>query len=252
MRIIYIIAIVISFGFMACQKNAGNDIAGGGTAGESGKSGSLAKFAISGDNLFLINEKELKVFDISDPGILSQINTLEVNFGIETVFGLNDYLFIGAEDGMYIYGIADPLNIHFIARYEHIQSCDPVVANDTLAFITLNSQNSCRWQNGVNQLDVIDISNTVNPQLISSLFMTNPKGLGIDSTHVFVCDGQNGLVIFDFSNPANLQEVSGIRGIDAYDIILDKPRMYLIGKTGLFQYNYEDTQHIELLSNILF
>ncbi len=253
MKAIYIPLIILSVIFIGCTKDSGSDIGGGpNVGGESGKAGSMAKFTISGDNLFIINKHQLKVFDISDPSQLNHTSTLEVNYGIETVFSLNNHLFIGAEDGMYIYDIADANNILYLSRYEHIQSCDPVVANDTLAFITLNSQSSCRWQNGANQLDVIDISNMVYPQLISSLNMQNPKGLGIDSTHVFVCDGSNGVKIFDFSNPSYLQEISGISGIDAYDVIINNKRLYLIGETGLFQYNFENIHQIELLSNILF
>lgn len=251
MKIKFILVLLISISLLSCQKNSGSDV-GEFPGGETGKAGSLAKFAINGDHLFLINKSELKVFDISSPDHMTQINTLKVNYGIETVFTLNDYLFIGAADGMYIYGIADPLNILFQARYEHIQSCDPVVANDSLAFVTLNSQSACRWQNGTNQLDVIDISNTVYPQLVSSLNLYDPKGLGIDANHVFVCDGSNGVRIYDFSNPAYLVQVSGVSGVDAYDVILDNHIMYLVGNQGLFQYNYEDIHHIQLLSNILF
>ncbi len=144
------------------------------------------------------------------------------------------------------------MNILYLSHYQHITSCDPVVANDTLAFATLNSNSQCRWQIGANRLDVIDVKNIVYPNLISSLNMTNPKGLAIDSSFVFVCDGEFGVKIYDFSNPYNLQLVSGISGINAYDIILDNEILYLIGKDGLFQYNYANIHQIQLLSNILF
>ena len=226
---------------------------GGGANGENtGQAGSMAKFSISGNYLFLINEKSLVIFDISNEASPAQINTLEVDFGIETVFTLKERLFIGSIDGVYIYDITDPLNILYLSHYQHVTSCDPVVANDTLAFATLNSQSQCRWQNGANQLDVIDIRNVVNPKWISSVQMGNPKGLAIDGNNVFVCNGEQGVVIFDFSNPNELKYVSGITGIDAYDVILQKEILYLVGGDGLFQYDYGDLQQIELLSNILF
>lgn len=236
----------------ACEKSEGDSFYSEPGTPNTGKSGSMAKFSINGDNLFIINEKDLKIFDISTVTNPVEVNKLEVDYGIETVFSLGGKLFIGSINGVYIYDISDPMNVLYLSHYQHITSCDPVVANDTLAFATLNSQSECRWQSGANRLDVINVKNIVYPNLITSLNMSNPKGLAIDSTHVFVCDGELGVKIFDFSDPNNLQLVSGISGIDAYDIILDNDILYLIGKNGLFQYNYSNIHQIQLLSNIIF
>jgi hypothetical protein len=250
MKIYNYITIAIILVATSCEKSDMESI--GGENSSIGKSGSMAKFSISGDNLFLINEKDLKIYDISTASQPNEINTLEVDYGIETAFSLGDKLFIGSVSGVYIYDVTNPMNILYLSHYTHITSCDPVVANDTLAFATLNSQSECRWQTGINRLDVIDIQNIVYPNLISGLNMDNPKGLAIDSTFVFVCNGQWGVDIYDFSDPYDLEQVSGITGIDSYDIILDNDILYLVGKDGLFQYDYSDIYHLELLSNLLF
>jgi len=248
----FIVLLIVAFVLLTgCEKST-LKLDGGETGEASGKAGSMAKFSISNNNLFLINDSSLLVYDISTESNPLQINEVDVDFGIETVYSLKDKLFIGAIDGVYIYDISEPQNILYLSHYEHITSCDPVVANDEFAFATLNSQSQCRWQTDANQLDVIDISNIVYPQQVSSIQMENPKGLAIDSNYVFVCNGEYGVKIFDYSNPYNLHQVSGISGIDAYDIILDDQILYLIGKQGLFQYNYENIDNLQLLSNILF
>ena len=254
MKIIkYISFIFITTIFLSgCYKNSSAPADGGQNGSKSGKAGSMAKFSISDNYLYLINDSSLLVYDINTSSNPVEINKIKVNFGIETVYTLKGKLFVGAIDGVYIYDISDPANILYLSHYQHVTSCDPVVANDVLAFATLNSQSQCRWQTGTNQLDVIDISNIVYPHAISSIAMEDPKGLAIDSNYVFVCNGQFGVEIFDFSNPNNLFQVSGISGIDAYDIILDNHILYLIGEKGLFQYNYEDINNLQLLSNILF
>ncbi len=246
---LFLIAIVV---LSSCSQKSSVHADGGQNGSDAGKAGSMAKFSISDSHLFLINDSSLLVYDINTASNPVEVNKIKVNFGIETVYTLKGKLFIGAIDGVYIYDISDPTNILYLSHYQHVTSCDPVVANDTLAFATLNSQSQCRWQTGNNQLDVINISNIVYPQHISSIQMADPKGLAIDSIYVFVCNGQSGVAIFDFSNPHNLYQVSGISGIDAYDIILDKQILYLIGKQGLFQYNYENINNLQLLSNILF
>jgi len=236
----------------SCEKGASESISSPIGGENAGQGGSMAKFSITNDHLYLINEKDLFIYDISSASNPIEVNSLEVDFGIETVFTLKEKLFIGANDGVYIYDVTDPSNILFLSRYEHITSCDPVVANDELAFSTLNSQSSCRWQMGTNQLDVIDIQNIVDPQLIKSYWMDDPKGLALDSIHLFVCNGSGGLEIYDISNPSDLDRVSGVTGIHAYDVILHNGILILVGEDGLFQYNYENIYQLELLSNILF
>lgn len=250
LSILFIVAVALIVG---CGKSSDSGDFGGNIGGiQTGKAGSMAKFSITGNHLFLINDSSLIVYNIENAQNPVQVNKLEVGFGIETVFTLGTKLFIGSTTGVFIYEISNPQNILYLSHYEHITSCDPVVANDTLAFATLNSLSNCRWQTGANQLDIIDIRNIVYPVNIGSIWMEDPKGLGIDSHYVFVCNGQSGVKIFDFSNPYQLQQVSGIAGIDAYDIILDNNILYLVGKDGLFQYNYENIYQIVPLSNILF
>jgi hypothetical protein len=251
-QFIFLLALALFLG--SCSEDPFFSKADGetGNGSATGQGGSMAKFSISENYLFLINEKSLIIYDVANEANPVEINRIEVDFGIETVFTLKGRLFIGSIDGVYIYDISNPQNILYLSHYQHVTSCDPVVANDTLAFATLNSQSQCRWQAGANQLDVIDISNVVNPTWISSLPLGNPKGLAIDGNHVFVCNSEQGLVIFDFSDPKDLKYVSGITGIYAYDVILQKEILYLIGEDGLFQYDYSNLQQIELLSNILF
>jgi len=254
MKYTYILVLILAVALSSCGKMGLQSSADGGDigGGNSGTAGSMAKFSISDDHLFLINEKSLIIYNISNPASPVEINKIEVDFGIETVFTLKGKLFIGSIGGVFIYDISNPENILYLSHYEHVTSYDPVVANDTLAFATLNSQSQCRWQTGANQLDVIDISNIVYPQNISSIWLDDPKGLAIDSNLVFVCNGSEGIKIFDFSNPLQLNQVSGVVGIDAYDIILQNKVMLLVGRDGLFQYDYSNINDINLLSNILF
>lgn len=252
MKKINLLLIILSVTLVSCYKNSETIVTSDGGIVQTGKSGSMAKFAISNNHLFLINEKSLIVYNLDQGNNPVEINKLEVDFGIETVYTLKEKLFIGSTDGVYIYDISDPQNIIYLSNYQHITSCDPVVANDSLAFSTLNSNTMCRWQNGANQLDIINIENVVYPQRINSVWLEDPKGLALDSTFLFVCNGERGVKIYDFSNPLQLQEVSGIVGINAYDIILRDKVMILVGKDGLFQYDYSDLNNIKVLSNINF
>src|SRR5687767_14036838 len=115
----------------ACNKDSAM---GGGATSSTGKGGSLARFTIAGNYLYLADWSSLKLFDISIPQQPVQKPTVNVGFGIETIFPYKDKLFIGAMQGMYIYSIANPATPVKQASVQHLRSCDPVVANDSIAY----------------------------------------------------------------------------------------------------------------------
>lgn len=250
-NIIIILFLLIAILF-SCTKDGG-EISGISSGSEgAGQGGSMAKFSISGNHLYVINDFQLKVYDIHNESQPLPIGNLNVDFGIETVFTLSDYLFIGSINGMYIYDISNPSNIKYLSFYQHITSCDPVVANDTLAFVTLNNTSSCWWQGGANRLDILDIKDKENPRLVLSKPLSGPQGLGLYENYVIVCLGQMGVEIYDFSDLDHIEKVGGISGIDAYDVIIKNSHMFLIGKDGLFQYDITHIDDVNLISNILF
>jgi len=115
------IILILGIGLLwACTKDSGNDSSPAGGEGP-GTGGSMARFTISNDHLFLINEKELKIFNIADEANPSEIGKIEVDFGIETVFSLNGKLFIGANNGVFIYDISWTLQIQSVSYKRHYE-----------------------------------------------------------------------------------------------------------------------------------
>jgi hypothetical protein len=216
--------------------------------GTNGIGGSLARFAVVGDHLYTVNNTSLQVYDISQPADPKKGAYIKLGVGIETIFPYANQLFIGSQTGMYIYDNQNPQQPSLISRYDHVQSCDPVVVQGNFAYVTLRDGNTCR--NGQNLLDVVDISNLRSPRLVRSYPMQHPHGLGIDGNILFVCEGQFGLKVFDASNPGNLVQTQVIPGVKSYDVIPHNRILLLTGENGLYQYRYTDPQHLELLSVI--
>ncbi|OPZ99576.1 MAG: hypothetical protein BWY70_00930 [Bacteroidetes bacterium ADurb.Bin408] len=132
----------------------------------------------------------------------------------------------------------------------HIISCDPVVVNDSLAFITLRSGGDCRTSSNVNQLEIINITDPANPAVRAVHPMSTPYGLGIDSNLVFICHGKSGLGVYDFMKIDTLDNLFTIEGIETFDVIPFQKILYVIGPTGLYQYSYTHPDSIYLLSHI--
>lgn len=221
-------------------------------SGTTGKGGSLARFTITCDHLFLVDNENLKVFDLSKEEEPVFEKTINIGFGIETIFPYNNSLFIGANDGMYIFDITDCSNPQpsYKTKFVHVMSCDPVVATDSFAYVTLRSSGNCRIGVVSNELDIIDITDLGNPKLVASHGMFEPYGLGVDGKHVFICQGGYGLFVYDVSNPYMIDLIGRYENIHSYDCIPIQKRLMVVGEDGLYQLDYSDIYNIKEMSVI--
>lgn len=227
-----------------------NSSASGVSGGGIGVGGSMARFGIKGNILYLLDGNNLEVMDITvkaNPAKLFEINP---GWGIETMFLTQDNMFLGTTTGMIIYDISNSQNLIRKSTYNHIRSCDPVVVDDTLAYITLRSGTNCGGT--VNCLDVVNLKNISQPAIVRSYPMTNPYGLGKDGDLLFVCDGSAGLKVYDASDPKTISShlVYSYPNIKAFDVIPIGDVLVMIGDDGLYQYSYSNIQNITLLSKI--
>ena len=217
-----------------------------------GKSGSLAKMISVGDYLYVIDVKDLKTFDISDNLNPIQKSVVDVGLGIETIFPFANYLFIGSREGLYIYDISNPEKpVEASAeRVEHFTSCDPVVANNNYAYVTLSSVSvDCRVGE-LNELQVVDIQDIFKPVVIKKIPMQGPKGLGLDGDKLFICDSDLGVVVFDLLDPDAPTVITTLSGFTANDVIVDNGRLLVVCDDGLRQFNYTNIDSIYQISHL--
>ena len=231
-----------------------------------GVNGSMSRFAVTDSYLYTIHIQNalytaqpsyssymsyttgwLKVFDIENDRFES-VNSLSVSTAVETLFAYNDHLFLGMSNGMQIYSIKNPSAPVFVSNTWHFWGCDPVVVSGDYAYLTVRSTNVC-GQNG-NLLQVIDISDIVQPLIVSQYTLQEPFGLGIDDNKLFVCD--NGLKVFDATNPVQVGSklLFATTHFKGYDLIPYNNLLLVIGGDGLYQYSYSSDNHLEQLSVI--
>jgi hypothetical protein len=167
------------------------------------------------------------------------------------MFLTDKYMFIGTTTGMIIFDLSIPLSPQQNNFFTHANSCDPVIVDDTLAYITLRTGTTCGGSTNV--LSVVNIKNIDSPKLVMTYSMTNPHGLGKDDDLLFICDGSAGLKIFDAADPKTITShlIKAYSDIHAYDVIPFNGILILIGDDGLYQYDYSDIMNISLLSSIV-
>lgn len=204
-----------------------------------GYGGSLAQFTIVGDYLYTIDYKTLNVFHLADPGSPVLSESIDMGIGMETVFHRNGNLFIGSTDGVHIYDISDPRNPMPVSEFEHVTSCDPVVANDNYACATMRGGTECGGS--LSQLTILDISSIDMPMEVASAELINPYGLGFsnaDQNILYICDGYSGLKAYDISDASNPQLVMEDPNLEALDIIAQEDNnLIVLTRQGVYQFD---------------
>jgi hypothetical protein len=228
------------------SSGASSGISGSGV----GIGGSMARFGIKDNTLYAVDQNDLKIIDITDKIHPLKTSDFYPGWGIETMFLSGSNMFLGTTTGMMIYDISIPSVPVYKSFYSHVRSCDPVIVDDTLAYVTLRTGSTCGGS--TNALDVVNVKNLSSPSIVMSYPMTNPHGLGKDENLLFICDGDAGLKVYDATDPKSISShlLYTYNQINAYDVIPVGGVLVMIGEGGLYQYDYTNPLNITLLSTI--
>lgn len=224
---------------------------GAGSASTYGVGGSMARFLTYDKYLYMLQTTNmLKIADISKADTPAIEYEKYVGWGLETMFIYQDFLYLGSTEGMYILDLQDPKNPFTTSVYSHIRSCDPVAVNNNLAYVTLRTGGRCGG--AANLLEVINISDKYNPKRVASYPITEPYGLGISGNTLFVCLGNNGLVVYDATDPIQITDnkLAEFADIKSTDVIPVNDMLFTIGDGGFYIYDYSDLNDITQLGSI--
>lgn len=222
------------------------------SAGNSfGIGGSMARFGLYDDYLYAVDNATLYMFDVKTPEKPSDIGKQNVGWDIETMFIYDKHMFLGTHSGMQIFNLKVPTLLEYVGSFWHVTSCDPVVISDGYAYITLRGGNVCG--SNTNRLDVLKLSDDYkNNELLASYPLTGPYGLGIDDQTLFICDGDDGLKVYDTEDKLNIDDhqIARFANIKTFDVIPFDGYLFLIGDDGFYQYDYSNLQNIQQVSFI--
>ncbi|MDC0872241.1 hypothetical protein OAP80_02430 [Flavobacteriaceae bacterium] len=224
------------------EETSQNDINGN----RQSQAGSMTRFLPVDNLLYTLNEWELILFEITENHKPLRFGKTGTNNSAETLFRLNDYLFIGTTTGMLIYGIDSPKNPTFLSRIDHFRSCDPVVADEEYAYVTLRGGTNCFTER--NELQIISLKDPENLEVMSRQILFNPHGLSVYEDYIIVCDGTAGIKVVDVSDKTKPEVVNTIAVDFAYDVILDYPKAIVVGGGKVYQYNISQLPELELIS----
>ncbi len=209
------ILVIVCFALLhSCSKES---VKANASATATGKGGSVTRFTIAENYLYVVTNHFLYVYGLSNPAKPELVHTLDLNFDIETIYPYNKYLFLGTKTGLYVYSIDTASSPRLIGQAQHARSCDPVVANDSVAFVTLKSTGGCGP--AVAGLYIHDITNITNPVLKTTIELPDPVGLGLQDSILYVCCGSAGMKVFNVKDPYTPVLISTKNDGNYFDVI---------------------------------
>ncbi|RFS26365.1 hypothetical protein DVR12_00830 [Chitinophaga silvatica] len=217
-----------------------------------GQAGSMATFGLLNGHLYTMNTYRITSFDLKQAANPQKRKVSNLRIAGETLFPYKNYLFIGGTTGMDIFDVSNPDTAVFKTTYQHLRSCDPVIVENDLAYVTLRGGAACNM-NATNVLEVIDVKDPVNPQLLKSYEMKSPYGLGLANNKLVICENLNGLRLLDAKDPLDIKTVNTLTNIKTTDVIhTGNDNILLVGENALYQFQISDMQNPKLLSKISF
>ena len=88
------------------------------------------------------------------------------------------------------------------------------------------------------------------PVLLKSYPLTNPHGLSKEDNVLIICDGADGVKIFDADRPDNIRQLSHIKGMNAFDVIALGKVAMVSAEDALYLIDFNDPSKPVIKSSI--
>jgi len=216
----------------------------------SGQGGSMARFTLLHDYLYTVGTSELSLFDVKTASNPNFVKAINLGWGVETIFPYENKLFIGTNTGMHIFSAADAENPVKLSTYSHVFACDPVVVQGKYAYVTLRTGSMCRQTvNQLEVVDIEDPTNPKqvavfsmqNPHGLSvsgnNLFLCEGN-YGIKSFNI--AD----------KNKIGNNMLQHLNNIKSFDVIAGPKSLIVTGDDGIYQFNYSNAANLKQVSVI--
>lgn len=233
-----------------------------GSSNQGAITGQYKTIVVKNNFMYAVNNSELITFDMTNKENPVLIDKKDVGRNIENLYIAEKALFIGSQTDLHIYsiksnGIPEKKSETAHIRFDdEITLCDPVVATDKIAYVTLstkgiiNNNFGCSSLVDVNELRVYNVQDLTNPSLIQTLQMDSPKGLSLDGNYLFVSNGDSGIVIYNVGSNGKVSFLNEMTGFSTYDLIAENNKLLVVSKDEIRQYDYSDINNIILYSTL--
>jgi hypothetical protein len=151
---------------------------------------------------------------------------------------------------MFIYSLQDPSNPEFISQFSHATGCDPVVAEGNYAYVTLRSGNFCgEIKSQLDVIDISDIHNP-EQVADYTMEEPYGLGIDDNLLFVCDGTAGLKIYNAADPKTIDQHKLAQYADIQAFDVIPLGDVLVMIGTDGLYQFEYSDPADIHQLSVI--
>jgi hypothetical protein len=198
-----------------------------------------ADFIVQNNHLITIESTFIKVYSLADPAkpLLEQTYSSTDDLELETLYAYKtNMLMIGTKTGTYFKDHSTAGKLDDVSFSKLFTSCDSFVTQGNYMYMTLRGDQDCSSTNNSqdkNQLLVYNIIQVDQPNLIKSIDIDKPYGLGtnVGGTKLFACYEQ-GILEFDLTVPT-APVLKGDYSQQCNDIIATEDPMVLTDEDGI-------------------
>ncbi|MBP7821962.1 MAG: hypothetical protein KA010_03500 [Saprospiraceae bacterium] len=253
-KIYFVLVAIILVVFTSCSLDS--SLSEFDNSSNSGMSGSIKKFVINGDFMYVLNNNEIQTYDVSNSDKPILKNSIRTDYGLETITVYDGYVYVGSTTSLYILNIDDasaPIILSKTDRNYSFTGCDPVAVKGNYAYSTVKIiANICGTVNTTSALIVFDVHDKRNPREIKRIPMSMPNGLAFVRDYLLVCDaGANEVVVFDVSdleNPIHTNYSFDLE--DPVDLIINGNKGIISTKNSFDIYDLSDIADIKKIGFI--
>jgi hypothetical protein len=104
----------------------------------------------------------------------------------------------------------------------------------------------------VNELDIEQFSDTSTQAiLLAQIPLTDPTGIAVKDSTLYVLDASNGLHVFSLSNPEQPHEIAHLTSVQGYHLqVTPQSTLLVTSSAGIAQYDISNPASVTLLSRI--
>ena len=218
--------------------------------------GSLARLAFCDRMLYVLARDRLTTFRLEGQTLVNARET-QLGGGQEALVLDGAFLYAASEWGLTVLEVGDcglPVSRGFAPRF---WNNDPVAVAGDRAVVALRNGNT-----PTDRLDgrliVYDLSDRTNPRELATFPMAHPVGVALRQNRLYVCDGIDGLLVYDFDpdRPGDLGEarVQTIAEADVVDLAVlpydAGPVLFTVGQQTVAQFAIDGDGLLSPLSTL--
>ena len=214
-----------------------------------GTGSSYATFAVIDNYLYRADRHgSLITYDITTPDKIKQIGSVDVGWGVESLYPTPNFLFVGGGSGMYIFDRMQPEKPVQISKIEHTRACDPVVVSGSTAFVTLRGSGICGG--AADELLCVTIKDPHKPEVMTAKALVTPWGLALQGPQLYVSHGDSGYSLFDVTDPSSPALTATWNDTPTRDFIWSGHTLFVMSQHNVFIYDVTDPSAPVLLSQV--